>query len=231
MDLIGEDTIGEGDGLARLRRRRLGSLACGLILTAGSLLLPPGLADVQAGDGSYDGELGGRRGKDRRGLSHRQRGGRGRKEKRHHGRRRDKDLSVPGVSLSLHNFRAQALSVRAWGLADTEVISYEIRKDWQPLAAKPASGPEYSLDFAEDGLQLIAELNTGHIIQAGSRPIGLPWITVGTGGWSKDGWQPMGATLIDASLGVGDTANAPGFQSQRVDDAADHRQFFVYIVP
>ena len=99
------------------------------------------------------------------------------------------------------------------------------------LAAKPASGPEYSLDFAEDGLQLIAELNTGHIIQAGSRPIGLPWITVGTGGWSKDGWQPMGATLIDASLGVGDTANAPGFQSQRVDDAADHRQFFVYIVP
>ncbi len=186
---------------------------------------------VEARAGALGGALGGRRGKDHRGRGHRQRRHRGRRKNRGGGRL--DDLTLPGVALSLYNFRAQSLSVRVWGLANTEPISYEVKQNWQPLAAKQASGPEPSLDFSANGLQLIAELDTGHIIWIGNRPIGLPWITVGTGGWTTDGWNPKGQTLIDASLGIGDTANASGFQSQRVGDDDDRnlRQFFVYLVP
>jgi hypothetical protein len=213
-------------------RRDLATGAVGaLALALGGLGLPEQIVDVEARSGVLGGKLGGRRRKDHRGRGKRHR--RHRRSRKNRGGGRVGDFTLPGVALSLHNFRSQELSVRYWGLTNTEPISYEVRHDWQLLAAKPASGPEPSLDFAENGLQLVAELNTGHIIWLGNRPIGDPWITVGTGGWSKDGWSPQGATLIDASLDVGDTANALGFQSQRVGDDDDRnlRRFFVYLVP
>lgn len=135
------------------------------------------------------------------------------------------------VALFLHNFRPAAVQVRLWkAIGADETIVYALLTDWQTLPGKSASGPEGSLAFVEDLHGFVAELNTGDVIEVANPLLGFPRLAVREGQWGWRGWDGGGATLINQGLAVGETASAPGFHVQRVDDTTTHKQFVVNLI-
>jgi hypothetical protein len=135
------------------------------------------------------------------------------------------------VALLLQNYRPAAVQVRLWKAIDTdETIIYAPFTAWQTLAGKPASGPEGSLAFVENLHGFVAELTTGHVIEIVNPLLGFPHLAIREGQWGRRGWDGRGATLINQGFAVGETASAPGFHVQRVDDTATHKQFVVNLV-
>lgn len=135
-------------------------------------------------------------------------------------------FQLRGVALYIHNQRPSAVSVREWVFIGEPSV-WRVKQDWRTIPAKPAGGPEPFLDLVDPGLQVTAELSVGHIIWGGNPPIGFPWVTIGTGGWSADGWQPKGEALIDKSFSVNDRFTARGFTAQRLVDSDDYIQFLI----
>jgi hypothetical protein len=90
-------------------------------------------------------------------------------------------LQLRGVSLSIHNLLSTPVAVREW-VNQFEPAGWKLAKDWQTIEGKPTTDPEHFVDLADGGIQVVAELNTGHIILGGNRPIGFPWLTIGKGG-------------------------------------------------
>jgi hypothetical protein len=135
------------------------------------------------------------------------------------------------VALFLQNFRPAAVQVRLWKAIDTdETLIYALFTDWQTLPGNPAAGPPGALAFVEDLHGFVAELTTGHVIEVANPLLGFPHLAVREGQWGRRGWDGRGATLIDQGFAIGETANAPGFHVQRVDDTATHKQFVVNLV-
>ena len=138
-------------------------------------------------------------------------------------------LQLRGVSLSIHNLLSTPVDVREWvNLFEPPV--WKMTKDWQTIPAKPTSGPEYFVELTDEGLQVAAELNTGHIIWGGNRPIGFPFLVIGKGAWSAEGWKPQGETLLDRSFSVGDRFTAGNFMAERLDDSDDYKRFRIYLL-
>jgi hypothetical protein len=88
----------------RSRRALLGEAAGGFALAASGLFLPTRLEEAEARDGAYDGVLGGRHGKNRRGRDQRKR--------RTHGEKKDKNN---GKRDNLKGWRNTALTVENTG--------------------------------------------------------------------------------------------------------------------
>ncbi len=138
-------------------------------------------------------------------------------------------LQLRGVALYVHNLTSTEVAVREWVFLG-EPSTWKLKRDWQTIPGKPASGPEHFVDLVDEGLQVVAELNTGHIIWGGNRPIGFPWMTIGTGGWTADGWKPKGTTLLDRSFAEGDRFVAGNFMVERLNDSDDYKQFLIYLI-
>lgn len=167
--------------------------------------------------------------------------GRGKQTRRRRRRRRNANqsatgglpqrdpLQLRGVALYIHNVRSTEVAVREWVFLG-EPSEWKLKRDWETIPAKPATGPEHVVDLVDEGLQVVAELNTGHIIWGGNRPIGYPWVTIGTGGWTADGWNPRSATLLDRSFTEGDRFVAGSFSVERLNDSDDYKQFLIYLV-
>jgi hypothetical protein len=138
-------------------------------------------------------------------------------------------LQLRGVSLSIHNLLSTPVDVREW-VNLFEPPAWKMTKDWQTIPAKPTSGPESFVELADEGLQVTAELNTGHVIWGGNRPIGFPFLVIGKGGWSAEGWKPQGETLLDRSFAEGDRFVAGNFIAERLDDSDDYKRFRIYLL-
>ncbi len=108
-----EDRSEEMDGQGLGRRELLRAAAGGFALAASGLFLPEGLEETAAREGALDGELGGRRGKDRRGLDARQRRNRGdKKDRKVKKGKKDEGQRPDGPPPQGHGpFRATALKV------------------------------------------------------------------------------------------------------------------------
>ena len=91
-------------GSTRSRRALLGGAAGGFALAASGLFLPARLEEARAREGAYDGVLGGRHGKNRRGRDQRQR--------RTHGDKKDKNNAKRD---NLRGWRNTALTVENTG--------------------------------------------------------------------------------------------------------------------
>ena len=131
-------------------------------------------------------------------------------------------VGLLNVALSIHNLRGTVVSARVWIPIVHEIIEWR-PKEWTTIAGNRT-------DFREDERRFALELNTGHIIDVGNPILGFPRITIGTGGWSTNGWEPRGTTLIATGLAEGETARAPGFEVHRLTDTATHKRFLVYLV-
>jgi hypothetical protein len=196
------------------RRDLLRVSAGAVVLAASGLLLP-----------TLDGEVEARDKRKRRRRSRRKNGdqpGTG-------GLPQRDPLQLRGVSLSIHNMLSTPVAVREW-VNQFEPAGWKLTKDWQTIEGKPTTGPEHVVDLVDAGIQVVAELNTGHIILGGNRPIGFPWLTIGKGGWSADGWKPQGETLLDRSFAEGDRFVAGSFVAERLEDSDDYKRFVIYLV-
>lgn len=220
------------------RRRLLEAAAAGFALAASGLLLPTHV--VEAAEAAQHPVRWVQSRKERhRTHQHRHRHHHGHRHhprnKNKHDRRDDAEPSglLLGVALFLHNLRPTAVAVREWVFTtpgNTEIATWVLKTGWLTIDGKPPSGPEPFIDFVEDTLQLAVEINTGHIIWVGNPPLGFPWTTIGTGGWSTDGWNARGTTLIDQGFFEGETARAPGFVAQRLNDTDTHKRFLVNLI-
>ena len=135
------------------------------------------------------------------------------------------------MALYVHNLRSTAIGVREFVLIGSDAgTTWQNKRDWQVIDAKPASGPEHFVDYVEENLQVVAELTSSHIIWAGNPPLGFPWVTIGTGGRSKNGWQTKGVTLLDKSFSVNTRYVVPEFTAERLGDTDSHKQFLINLV-
>lgn len=196
------------------RRDLLRASAGAFALAAGGLLLP-----------AWDDEVEGRGHRNRRRRKRRKNS-----EQSGTGGLPQRDpLQLRGVSLSIHNLLSTPVAVREW-VNQFEPAGWKLTKDWQTIEGKPTTGPEHVLDLTDGGLQVVAELNSGHIILGGNRPIGFPFLVIGKGGWTADGWNPQGETLLDKSFAEGDRFVAGNFMAERLDDSDDFKRFVIYLV-
>jgi hypothetical protein len=111
------------------RRRLLTGTVGGLVLTAGGLLLPDWLLEVEAREGALGGSKGGRRGKDHK----------GRNKKRKHGDKKEKkkDDAPRGAGL----FRATSLTVVNKGVNPLDCsFFYRIKTGLDDYAGPTANG-------------------------------------------------------------------------------------------
>lgn len=209
------------------RRTLLRGAVAGFVLTAGGLYLPATDDEVAARDGAYGGQLGGRRGPDRRGRDKRQRR---RKNKQDGDAPRDGDR-WRDVALFVHNYRAADVAVRQWKtIGVDEIIRWGPKTGWLTIAAKPAAGREHFIDFVENLKGFALAFDTGHVLEVGNPLLGFPYVILGVGGWSSIGWDPQGATLIEAKLSEWEVASASGFTVQRLGDTDTHKRFLVNLV-
>ncbi|MFT4038184.1 MAG: hypothetical protein QM692_08410 [Thermomicrobiales bacterium] len=212
-------------------RRAVLRLAAGAVtLLAGGLVL----ADAPAAEAETTGALGGKRGRYR---SKQRRERKQRREERRRSRNRDSKGAPKGkaqllnVALFIHNQRAAAVSVRLWRMdAPNEIIYWKAATDWQPIAAKPATGPDHFIDYVEDSRRFAVAINDNHVIEVNNPSIGYPHATLGVGGWTTDGWSPQGQTLINMGFAEWETASAAGFTLQRLSDTATHKRFLLTLV-
>ncbi|MFN8593191.1 MAG: hypothetical protein U0031_17175 [Thermomicrobiales bacterium] len=225
----GDDlAAGESNVTTANRRAMLRGMAAGFVLTASGLILSLGEDEAAAREGANGGELGGRHGNNRRGRNQRQH--------RRHDNEDNGKASRAGdqwrnVAVFVHNYRASAVSVRQWKtIGADEIIRWGPMTDWQTIEAKPATGREHFIDFVEDLKGFALAFNTGHVLEVGNPLLGFPWVMLGSGGWSRNGWDPQGTTLIDAKLSEWEVISTPGFTVQRLGDTDTHKRFLVNLV-
>ena len=209
------------------RRGLVGAAAGAFTLAASGLFLPEGVTEVAAREGTFGGQLGGRHGKNRRGRDEH----RDHRHERHRDRHRPDGGDWLNVALYVHNLRQSAVAVRQWKtIGVDDIIRWGPVTGWLTIDGKPASGPEHFIDFVTNLKGFAVEINTGHVIEVANPLLGFPHLTVGVGGWSEHGWDPQGATLIDKGFTEWETAAAPGFAAQRLNDTDTHKQFLVDLV-
>ncbi|MCA9880169.1 MAG: hypothetical protein KC442_20385 [Thermomicrobiales bacterium] len=213
-------------------RRDLLRAAAGVFsLAASGLFLPATREDAAAKSGALGGKHGGRHGPNRRGRNKAKRRRRQDRRQARDGRKPPKGSgTILDVLVYVHNRRSTGVTLRGWRMIDSEVIAWTPATDTITLPAKPASGPEPFHDFVFDVTHFAVAIGTSHIVEVGNRWIGYPWAVVGTGGWSQKGWDPKGQTLLDQGFLEGETATAPGFIVQRLNDSATHKRFLVNLV-
>lgn len=210
------------------RRALLRAAAGAFSLAASGLFLPAALEDVNA-TGVLDGKRGGRRRQRRR--EKRKADRRKRQRARQNGKAPKGSIGLLNVAVYVHNLRAVDVAAREWQMIGIdEAIRWGPKTDWQTIARKPATGPEHFIDYVADVRGLAIALNTKETVEVGNPPIGFPWIAVRGGGWDSLGWDGTGPTLINTGLAEWESASAPGFTVQRLNDNATHKRFLVNLV-
>ena len=128
-DLPASPVLESGAGKTATRRQWVAAAGGGLALAASGLVLPGWLEEAEARDGAYGGGLGGRHGKNRRGVDKAKRRDKGeRRDKKHDGRGNGRGGARPGsgalhvhwVKFYVYNDRPvttpnQSAAVRGWG--------------------------------------------------------------------------------------------------------------------
>ncbi|MFT4041106.1 MAG: hypothetical protein QM692_23190 [Thermomicrobiales bacterium] len=214
-------------GAGPASRRQVLRAAGALLLAAAGLLGLAGAETVTPPEGAAAGPLGGRRGKNRRGINHaKRRRRRRRRRRRANARARVKAgaNSITGVAVDLCNRQFQPVNVRSWVYA---ADIYHILDDWTELENMPPGGPEPVLHFVASQSELAIELKDGPVIIAESSSAGPPRIDVGTGEWTVNGWYPRTSIILDAVLAVDEMVSGEGFEVVRLADSSSRTRFKV----
>ena len=210
------------------RRSVLGGAVAGFVLTAGGLLAPSDADEAAAREGALGGALGGRHGKNRRGLDARQRRDRGdRKAKKDKGRRRNDAPKGHGP------FRATALTVvNKISQPLNCTFYYRVKTDLDDYALPTAGvdriiGPNESFSYDPDRYRVgvhIKQTPGWQDVYADVRNVSF-WFPRGgvTEGQDLDPHTgKVGSPLIDEqNFGVGEAHGRAGFVLRRKGDSAD----------
>ena len=222
------------------RRAMLSAAAGGFALAASGLFLPDWMEEAEAREGAYGGQLGGRHGKDQRGLNHAKR--RKRARRRGHGDKkdkgRDKNDSPPrgtvtrDIAFSIQNQRSTSVRLRVLQI-DRDQRAFVVKWDWENI------DPNSTKDYRGSENVVIAEffpefnvngVNSRRVMQGYNPPWFFPSVSLG---WVPRDWDgnsnPSFEQEISFQEETGQTVTRDDmkFEVFRLNDSTDHIEFRV----
>ena len=226
------DVIGRGETLTR-RSLVAGSVA-GFVLTASGLFLPDDGAGVDARDGALGGELGGRRGQNRRGRDTRQRRDRGDRNDRRENDRPPQGWFFRNVAIYVYNYRAVPIEVEAWqqrfsnvGHVGEDWWYQQSGWGWSAIEGKPENGSTRFKNFVGDEWNVAVRIGTDRVVNAWNDAATPPYVQILSGGWTSKGADRTAVLADGYKIWPFETIQTTGIKVQRIDDNATHIRFNV----
>ena len=239
MTLLLADRMEEQEATtsASSRRHLLRGATSALVLAAAGLYLPGAIGTAEAREGSYGGQLGGRRGKDRRGRERRRTPG-DRKDKRENPPRSSSGGRDYGVRVYVLNYRNVPISVQGWVSSFNDVSRWsqpDSSWTWATIAANPAAGdPNYKV-FRTNQANLAVQIGSDKIIYIeGSNEADPRWQAILAGQWDAAGQSPNTQVLKLVDLQPSESTEVDGLRLQRLENIVpisdnNEYQFYVYV--